>query len=201
MPKYDFDIIVIGGGIAGFAAAGMAAGVGKRVLLIEKDRLGGNCTLRTCMPTKSLIRSGIVRDILLCANKYGLRYSFGDINTDNVMPYIRTVIDDVAGIDTVDSLNKMGIEVVFGSPKFINNHTIKLGENAISGDKFIIATGSRPATLQIDGYADAAYYNNETIFELEKLPSSVIVVGGGPAGIEFAIALRLLGLDDCCQTS
>jgi len=194
MSKCDYDIIVIGGGIAGLAAASMTSGVGKRTLLVEKERLGGNCSLHTCMPTKSLIRSGIIRDILLCGEKWGLTYTISDVKTHNVFPYVQKVIADIASIDTAESLQTLGIEVLFGSPKFINKNQISLNGKSISSDKFIIATGSRPSPIEIEGSKEVTCYNNETIFTLKELPRSIIVIGGGPAGIEFALAFRLLGL-------
>lgn len=194
MSKYDYDVVVIGGGVAGFAAAGMAAGVGKRVLLIEKDRLGGSCNLYTCMPTKTLIRAGIVRDTLVSAEKFGLGFNPGSITADRVFPYVKKVIADVSELDTVESFREIGIDIKFGSPEFLDNHRVLLDGHAISGSKFIIATGGRPAQIDIDGYKEAPYLNNQTVFDLEKMPASIIIIGGGPAGLEFASAFNLLGV-------
>ncbi|AKG53234.1 mercuric ion reductase [Dehalogenimonas sp. WBC-2] len=195
MPKYNYDVIVIGGGVAGFAAAGMATGIGKRVLLIEKDRLGGSCNLHTCMPTKALIRAGIVRDTLVSTEKFGLGFSPGHIGTDKVFRYVTRVIDDVSKLDTVESFQEMGIDIKFGSPEFLDNHRVRLDGHSISGGKFIIATGGRPAEIEINGYRDAPYLNNQTVFNLDKMPASIIIIGGGPAGLEFASAFNLLGLE------
>lgn len=194
MARHDYDLIIIGGGIAGFSAAGMAAGLGKKVLLVEKGRLGGNCSLRTCIPTKALIRAGEAYGNLGAASEFGLECQLPAIDTTRVNKYVRRVIEEVGAIDNPESFKQMGIDIEFGSPSFVDRHRIKLGSRVISGNKFIIATGSSPARLNVAGAAETPYFTTENIFSEDKLPASIIILGGGPAGIEYATAYCALGL-------
>lgn len=195
MRKYDYDLIVIGAGIGGLASATFAAGLGRKVLLVEEDRIGGSCTLRTCMPTKSLIRSGVVANILQRASDYGIVYNLTDYNADGVFPYINKVVNDVNGIDTPNSFNQIGINTAKGAAKFIDRHTIVIKENRYSSQNFIIATGSIPAKLGIDGEENKVCLDIEALFRLNNLPRSIVVIGGGAAGVELGLAMRLLGLE------
>ncbi len=194
MAKYDYDLIVIGGGIAGFSAAGMAAGLGKSVLLVEKGRLGGACSLRTCIPTKALIRTGEAYSNLGAASEFGLQCQLSAIDTSLVNKYVRRVVEEVGEIDNPESFKQMGIDIEFGAPSFRDRHHINVGSRVVSGKKFIIATGSSPARLNVDGVADTPYFTTENIFNEDKLPASIIILGGGPAGIEYASAYCMLGL-------
>ena len=195
MPDTVYDLIVIGGGIAGLASASFAAGLGKKVLLVERDRIGGSCTLKTCMPTKSLIRSSVLANGLKRAIDYGLKYKLDDYSGDDVFPYIKSVIDDVNNMDTPESFNRIGIETVIGTAEFLDNKRIQVGDAVYHSHKFLIATGSRSIKLGIEGADHPNVLNIDELFKLSKLPSSIIVVGGGSAGIELGLALRLLGLE------
>ncbi|MDV2989208.1 MAG: NAD(P)/FAD-dependent oxidoreductase [Dehalogenimonas sp.] len=193
MARFEYDLIVIGAGIGGLATASFAAGLGKRVLLVEKERIGGSCTLKTCMPTKSLIRSGVMANVLQRAKDYGLTYQLDHYNADGVFPYINRVIADVNSIDTPESFNAIGINTAFGSAQFIDRHHVLVGSRKYSADRFIIATGSRPASIGIPGTDIPGCLDVESLFRLKTLPATMVVIGGGPAGVELGLALRLLG--------
>ncbi|MGI2335466.1 MAG: dihydrolipoyl dehydrogenase family protein [Dehalogenimonas sp.] len=195
MPRFEYDLIVIGAGIGGLASASFAAGLGKRVLLVEKERIGGSCTLKTCMPTKSLIRSGVMANGLQRARDYGLTYDLSDYDADGVFPYIQSVIADVNSIDTPESFNKIGIDTAFGQAKFIDKNHVSVGSKVISANRFIIAAGGRTANIGIPGNDITRCLDVDSLFKLEKLPASMAIIGGGPAGVELGLALKLLGLE------
>src|SRR5208283_3357160 len=195
MPGYDYDLIVIGGGAGGFVASKFANGLGKKVAMIEKNKLGGECTLSGCIPSKALIKSGIIAHQARNLKNYGL-LTKNDIviNADNVMRHVRSVIGKVYDSHQPPVFKKLGIDVLFGSPHFIDNHTIELEGRSLSAKSFIISTGSSAFIPAIEGIDKVPYLTNSTFFEIGNLPSSMIVLGGGPVGIELAAALNRLGV-------
>ena len=195
MPKYDYDLIIIGCGVSGFTAATMAAGLGKRVLVIEKETSATDAALRIGLPSKSLMRAAVAADALRNASKYGLGYAPVEIDTDGVLPAVRGVIDGMTVFSRAERLRQLGVDYINDAASFIDRHHIKAGENTLSATKFIIATGARPVRPKNLGPSGDLYLTNETFFKLEKLPKSAIVIGGGPTGIELALALKLLEVE------
>ncbi len=196
MGRYDYDLIIIGGGAAGFVSAKLARGFGKTVAMIEKGKLGGECTNYGCIPSKSLIRAARAAHEMKNLNKLGLKPGIPlSLNTDNVMSYVRSIVDKVYNTHLPESFKPLGIAIHFGSPRFLDNHRIKIGENILSAGKFIVSTGSSPSIPHVDGINDVPYLTNNTIFSIDKLPSSLIVMGGGPIGIELSAAFSRLNVD------
>jgi len=196
MAKFDYDLIVIGGGAGGFVSSKLASGLGKRVAMIEKDKLGGECTLYGCIPSKTLIRTSQLAREIRNSKRYGLAIEpHPHINTDCVMPHVRSVVQKVYDSHLPDAFQKLGIDVLFGPPRFVDNHQVELNGKRLSARRFIIATGSSPLIPPIEGLKTIPYLTNETIFSLERLPASLLVLGGGPIGAELASAFNLLGVD------
>ena len=196
MNKYDYDIIVIGGGAAGFVSSKLASGLGKKVAMIEKDKLGGECTLNGCIPSKALIKTSRIAHQIINAGRYGLTiHSPLDMNTDHVMAHVRSVVQKVYDGHRPETFQSLGIDVLFGAPTFTDNHQIQLNGKRISANKFIISTGSSPHIPAIEGIDTISFLTNQNIFDLERLPSSMIVLGGGPIGAELGSAFNLLGVD------
>jgi len=196
MKKYDYDLIVIGGGAAGFVSSKLAAGLGKKAAMIEKNRLGGECTLHGCIPSKTLINTSRLAYQIRNIKKYGLVVdSLPDINTGDVMSHVRSVVEKVYSGHTPEIFQKLGIDVFFGNPKFIDNHQLELNGNMVSSKEFLIATGSSPAIPAIEGIETMPYLTNDTIFDIGRLPGSMMILGGGPIGAEMASALSHLGVD------
>ena len=195
MPTYDYDLIAIGAGAGGFVSAKFAAGLGKKVAMIEKDLLGGECTNRGCVPSKALIKAAAVAYQVKHLRNYGLE-TVGevDLSTRNVMQYVRNAVKKVYDSHPAAAFEKLGITVLFGAPKFIDNHRISLGDKVISADKFMIATGTSAFIPPIEGLASVPYLSNENLFDLETLPPSMIILGAGPIGMEMASALNHLGV-------
>jgi len=196
MGKYDYDLIVIGGGIAGFAASVTASGLGKKVALIENRKLGGNCTSFTCIPSKALIRAAHTNRQFARASQYGLSLDGARApDTAGVMAHVRTVVQKAYEKDSPDTFERVGIRVLFGSPEFVDRHHVTLDGHVISARGFILATGTRPLIPPIPGLDGIEFLTNETVFELDKLPRSLIVLGGGVDGLEYASAFGRLGVE------
>jgi pyruvate/2-oxoglutarate dehydrogenase complex dihydrolipoamide dehydrogenase (E3) component len=196
MGKYDYDLIVIGAGAGGFVSSKLAAGLGKKVALIEKDRLGGECTLNGCVPSKTLIHTSQVAHEIRNATRYGLAINSPlQINTDHVMAHVRSAVQKVYDGHPKEAFQKLGIDVLFGAPRFIDNHRIELNGKGLSSKHFIISTGSSPQIPAIEGIDKVPFLTNQTVFGLERLPLSMIVLGGGPIGTELGSAFNLLGAD------
>jgi len=189
-----YDLVVLGGGAGGLGVAIGAAKLGARVALIEKGRLGGECTHTACVPSKALIRAASLAHEIRQAGTYGLRVEAPRVDFPAVMARVRTVVAQFAGSDTGEGLAAKGVEVFRGSPRFDSYDTVLLdGHEPIEARRFVIATGSRPAVPAIHGLAEAGFLDNRTIWGLEELPESLVIIGGGPVALEFGQAFARLG--------
>ncbi len=192
---FDYDVVIIGAGSAGLVACKVANGLGKKTLLIEKRKLGGDCTWFGCVPSKTLIKSANIAHQIKRLREFGLEpFTPIELNADRVMAHVRAVVQADADGHPPEILEAEGINVLFGAPHFLDNHSIELGGRKISSKKFIVCTGSHPFVPPIKGLQDIPYLTNETIFDLEVLPKSMIVIGAGPIGIELSAALNRLGV-------
>lgn len=197
--KYEFDAIVIGGGAAGLTASGIAANFGAKTILIEKDKLGGDCTWSGCVPSKTLIKAASVIHQMKQGKKYGLDISVKDIDTSRVMRHVDDIRNEVyEDADRPEIFEKMGIEVVAGDASFVDAHSVKIigtdgAERTISGKYIFICTGARAFVPPIPGTEEIDYLTNESLFEINKLPETLIVIGAGPIGSEMAQSFQRLG--------
>lgn len=193
--EYDFDLIVIGGGAAGLFAASVANALGARVCLIDKKRLGGDCTWLGCVPSKALLKSASVINTFRRMQEFGLQAK-GDlaITTAGVMGQVRAVVEEISRHHPPEVFEKRGIRIKFGKVQFRDKQTIEIDAEALTAKKFIICTGSHPVVPPIEGLKDIDCLTNENVFDLEELPASLIVLGGGPIGVELSQALSRLGV-------
>lgn len=182
------DVAVIGAGSGGLTCAYTAKGFGKSVLIIDKNKPGGECTWSGCIPSKALINQA---NDIFTAKKYG---EF-DIDTKVVMNNVRKVISNVYETESIDVLNKDGIDFVKGPAKFIGRKQLKVDDEVIEAKKIFICTGSSPMVPPIDGLKDVDYLTNESIFELDELPEKMIVLGAGAIGVELSQAMNRLGVE------
>ena len=194
--RYDYDIVVIGGGIAGFVSAVTANSLGKRVAIVEKRRVGGNCTNFTCIPSKALIRAAHARKDAAHLDRFGLAgFKIDDVDTANVLSRVRSVIQGAYTKDLPETFQKIGIDVLSGGAEFVDPHRIIRECQVVSAEKFIIAVGTRPLVPPIKGLADLDYLTNENLYELDALPKSLTILGGGIDGLEYASAFVKLGVE------
>lgn len=195
MAKYDYDIGIIGGGAAGLTVASGAAQLGAKTLLIEKEpALGGDCLHYGCVPSKTLIRSAHVYHDMKHAGRYGLpNVALPPVEFSRIAKRIQDVIAVIQKHDSEERFCKLGAKVAFGTGFFKNDRTVDLNGRSITAKNWVIATGSSAAVPPIPGLKEIGYITNREIFSLDQLPGSMIVLGGGPIGIEMAQAFNRLG--------
>lgn len=195
MASYDFDIGVIGGGAAGLTITSGAAQLGAKTLLVEKEKkLGGDCLHFGCVPSKTLIKTANVYHMMKNAKQFGLpQVELPPVDFKQVSKRIQSVIDIIQKHDSEERFCNLGARVEFGEPKFSDEHTIRLDGKSYSAKNWVIATGSAPVTPPINGLDNTHFITNKEIFYLDHLPRSMIVLGGGPIGIEMAQAFCRLG--------
>lgn len=194
--KHDYDLVVIGAGIAGMVSAVTANGVGKNVAVIEKRFVGGNCTNLTCIPSKTLIRVGHVGAEISRLHDFGLALESKPIlDTRNVMSHIRAIVKRAYEKDLPETFESIGVDIITGGARFIDNHTVEVGKDKITATRFIIACGTIPMIPKIPGLNEIDFLTSENIYQLNELPRSMIILGGGVDGLEYASAFGRLGVE------
>ncbi|PKN52020.1 MAG: mercuric reductase [Deltaproteobacteria bacterium HGW-Deltaproteobacteria-13] len=195
MAKYDFDLGIIGGGAAGLTAAAGSSQFGAKTILIEKSpRLGGDCLHYGCVPSKTFIRTAGVYSLIKRSKEFGLpEIHVPPVDLAAVMDRVRNVIEKIQRHDSVERFCGLGARVVFGNPVFIDDHKVNVEGQNISAKSWIIATGSSPSLPAVEGLPGIPYWTNETVFSQKELPARLIVLGGGPIGLELAQAFARLG--------
>ena len=187
------DICVIGAGSAGLSVAAGAAQLGARTVLIETDRMGGDCLNTGCVPSKTLLAAAKVAYTIRNANRYGIGAAEPRVDFAAVHDYVHKVIGTIAPHDSVERFTALGCTVIKARAQFIDDRTIEAGGKLVRARRFVIATGSRAAVPPILGLDDLPYFTNETLFDNAALPEHLVVIGAGPIGCEMAQAHRRLG--------
>ena len=195
MNRYDYDIGIIGGGAAGLTTASGAAQLGAKVILIEQeDRLGGDCLHYGCVPSKTLIKSAHVYHQMRHASRFGLpETDMPPVDFSRVADRIRSVVATIQKHDSEERFCTLGAKVLFGQPRFQDEHAVQVNGTSISAAKWLIATGSSPVVPPIPGLSNTPHLTNREIFYMDTLPGSMIMLGAGPIGIEMAQAFNRLG--------
>ncbi|CAM9164734.1 unnamed protein product, partial [Phaeothamnion confervicola] len=192
-----YNLVVLGAGSGGLVTAAGAAGVGARVALIESHLLGGDCLNVGCVPSKALIRAASVAHTVRNAAAFGVSVG-GEVKVDfgKVMERLRRLR---AGISHHDSAQRfaeeLGVDVFIGCGTFTGRNTISVNGKTLTFKKAVVATGGTPALPPVPGLKEAPYLTNQSIFNLTELPPRLVVVGGGPIGLELAQAMRRFGSD------
>ncbi|HJU14941.1 MAG TPA: FAD-dependent oxidoreductase, partial [Stellaceae bacterium] len=187
------DLCVIGAGAGGLAVAAGAVQMGARVVLIERGRMGGDCLNFGCVPSKALLWTARIAALWRHGKALGIAYDPPRIDFPKVADSVAEVITDLAPNDSEERFTALGVDVVRAEARFVDRRTAEAGGVAIRARRFVVATGSEPVVPPIPGLSDLPYLTNETVFENRVLPRHLIVLGGGPVGIELAQAHRRLG--------
>lgn len=188
-----YDLVVLGGGTGGLVSALIAAGVGARVALIERDRTGGDCLWTGCVPSKSLIAAAGLAHRMRHADAVGMAPVNPEIDFARVMQHVRRAIETIEPQDSPERLRAAGIDVIHGSGAFTGPGRISVTDRELRFRSAIIATGASPVVPPIPGLDDAGPLTSETLWELGDLPRRLVVLGGGPVGCELAQAFGRLG--------
>jgi pyruvate/2-oxoglutarate dehydrogenase complex dihydrolipoamide dehydrogenase (E3) component len=195
MTAREFDLVIVGAGSGGLTAAGFAVQLGAKVALVEKNRIGGDCTWTGCVPSKALLKAAKVAHEIRTAARFGITADPLVVEMANVRAYVRRAIEQVYEFETPEKLQKRGIEVMHGAAGFVDSRNIQVGDQLVRGKAFLLTTGARPRIPSIAGLRDAPFLTYEQIFDNDRLPRSMIVIGGGPIGMEMAQAHQRLGAD------
>jgi len=192
--EIKYDIIVIGGGSGGLGIAIFMAKVGLKTLLIERSdaHIGGDCLNYGCVPSKALIHVSRLMHRAKQGDIFGYKIS-GKPDFNKAIEYVWSKQAIIRKHENAEYLRKEGLDVVLGTAHFISPSAIKVSEIVYNGKKIVLATGSRPAALTVPGIEKVRQFNNENIFALNDMPDKMLVVGGGPIGIEIGQALNRLG--------
>ncbi len=187
------DVCVIGGGAAGLVVAAGASQMGSSAVLIEKGRMGGDCLNYGCVPSKSLLAAGRIVQLARTASRFGIELGEPKVDFAKVQAHVQGVIDAIAPNDSVERFVGLGVNVIQETARFTGRNRVSAGEVEVHARRIVIATGSSPLVPPIKGIDSVPYFTNETLFANVTLPEHLVIVGGGPIGIEMAQAHRNLG--------
>ena len=203
-----YNLVVIGGGSGGLVVAAGGAGLGARVALAEKHVLpyapvgrapvqgmGGDCLQYGCVPSKALLAAAKAARAARTAARFGIRgvSDPGPQDLAAVMDWVRSVQAEIAPNDCVERFTGLGVDVLLGAGRLRSAHEVEVNGTTVWGRHVVVATGSRPRVPRVPGLAEAGFLTNESVFDLRSLPKRLLVMGGGPIGLELGQAFRRLG--------
>jgi len=187
------DLCIIGAGSGGLTLAAGAAQLGAKVVLIERGRMGGDCLNYGCVPSKALIAAAKAADAHRASARFGVAAHEPEVDYAAVMDHVQRAISTIAPHDSVERFEGLGVRVIQAEGRFTGPGEVEAGGQRIAARRFVIATGSSPAIPPVPGLAEVPYLTNETLWENRTLPGHLLVIGGGPIGVELAQAHRRLG--------
>lgn len=187
------DVCIIGAGSAGLSVAAGAAMLGARTVLFERGEMGGDCLNYGCVPSKSLLAAAHAAQNVRNAVRFGIGSTDARIDFPAVMAHVRHVIGSIAPHDSVDRLESLGVRVIKAAARFASSSEIEGGGVRVRAKRIVIATGSTAAIPPIAGIDTVSYLTNESIFSVDARPDHLLIIGGGPIGVEMAQAFRRLG--------
>ncbi len=201
-----YDLVIVGMGSGGMIGAEFAATLGLRVAVVERARVGGDCLWTGCVPSKALLASAKAAHTMRHADRYGLPPVEPEIDTALVWKRIRAVQQEIAATDdNPERFKDDGVEIVMGAARITGPNAVHVtplagadgadgGELDLEARIILVCTGSRPAVPPIEGLREAGYLTSENLFEIDRAPASVVMIGGGPIAIEMAQGFNRLGI-------
>ena len=181
-----YDLVIIGAGSAGLSSADFALRLGAKAALVEKDRIGGDCTWSGCVPSKALLAAAATSETLESAGAPPLSFS-------EAMARVDSARSNISAGETPDVLTGKGVDVFIGAGRFLDPHTLEAGSDTLKGRNFLISTGAVPSIPPVPGLDSVRYLTYLELFELKEMPGRLVIMGGGPIGIEMAQAFARLG--------
>ena len=195
-PAGQYDLVVLGAGTGGLVSAAAGAGMGKRVALVERGLMGGDCLNLGCVPSKAILRCARAAAEVRRAGELGVRGTeWAEADFGAVMERMRRLRSEIAPHDGAERLRGLGVDVFFGDASFTGSDRVAVGESELPCKRAVIATGGRPTAPPVPGLEEAGYLTNETVFSLTERPGRIGVIGAGPIGCELAQAFARLGSD------
>ncbi len=193
--KITYDLIIIGGGSTGLMASEIANNFGAKILLVEAERIGGDCTWTGCVPSKSLLYSSSLVRQAQKAKELGFVEGKLNVRFSEIKDYINKIIQDIYEEESPEALKEKGIETIIGHAQFVSPKEISINGKIFKSKKFIIATGAKPFVPFefIEGLDKISFLTSNNIFDIEELPKHLVVMGGGPIGCELSQAFIRLG--------
>ena len=187
------DLCVIGAGSGGLSVAAGAVQMGASVVLIEKHRMGGDCLNTGCVPSKALLAAAHAAHAARSGGPFGIGAHEAAVDFRRVHAHVHGVIAAIAPHDSVERFERLGVTVIQAAARFAGAAEVEAGGQRIRARRFVVATGSSPAVPPVPGLAGLPFLTNETVFALAERPDHLLVLGGGPIGVEMAQAFRRLG--------
>jgi pyruvate/2-oxoglutarate dehydrogenase complex dihydrolipoamide dehydrogenase (E3) component len=195
-PSGKYNLVVIGAGTAGLVTAAGAAGMGAKVALIERARMGGDCLNVGCVPSKGIISAARVAAAVRGAGEFGVDVPDGvQVDFGKAMERMRKLRSDISPHDSVKRFSELGIDVFLGQARFLDSETVEVGDARLKFSKAVICTGARAAAPSIPGLDEVEYLTNETLFSLTDLPKRFGIIGAGPIGCEMAQSFARFGAE------
>jgi pyruvate/2-oxoglutarate dehydrogenase complex dihydrolipoamide dehydrogenase (E3) component len=192
MPE-NFDVVVIGGGTAGLVTASGCARLGRKVALIEREKLGGDCLWTGCVPTKALVATARLIHQMAHADAYGLDPQTVRVTPKAIMDSMRAQRHAIEHHDAPEKFRALGIEVIFGDAKLVSRSEVEVDGRRLAAKDVVIATGTRTAVPPVDGLAEHGFLDHASFLNQDAFPASLLILGGGAIGIEFAQMFRRFG--------
>ncbi|MDD9876753.1 MAG: FAD-dependent oxidoreductase [Magnetovibrio sp.] len=189
----NVDICVIGAGSGGLSVAAGASQMGAKTVLIEKHKMGGDCLNYGCVPSKALLAAGHAAEAVRGAGRFGVKAPAPEVDGAQAFGHVRNTIAAIEPMDSVERFEGLGVNVIQAEGRFTGPGEVEAGDTRIRARRFVVATGSRAFVPPIPGLDGVPFLTNETIFDQDMVPDHLIVIGGGPIGIELAQAHRHLG--------
>jgi len=193
--KFDYNVAVIGAGSAGLVAAYISAAIKAKVVLIEKDKMGGDCLNTGCVPSKALIRSSKMLSYAKRHQEFGFNNASVDFDFKTVMERVSQVIKKVEPHDSIERYQELGVECLQGDATIVDPYRIKVNDQVITTKNIIVASGARPFVPPIPGLDQIEYLTSDNLWSIRELPKRIIILGGGPIGCEMAQSFARFGAE------